>query len=325
MQEKAILPVKEGPEIQKTSEKNPQWVAEKQMQSQNPLLKFTPLLEKNPLFEQRELKKGEVLFDEWKIDTKLYIIKEWSLSVEKYTTNERTHTKQLAILKSWEFVWENGLNWNPKPKEAKIVCLEDARLLQIDLKMDLKKFLEDNPSIGFELMKHIIVETNNRLNEVNRLFAANYELEKTINNLKSIDLKGIFMILERIKAILDVDYILYFEKHAVLENFLTLRYDSRSPNKMLDQIFEKKWYFLDLDELYLEANISKDDTIIINKISIWSEIYGYLILWREKRWFDGSDKKILSSTSNSLAWIIKKYLWDKDEKNKLYISEMNKH
>jgi hypothetical protein len=34
------------------------------MQSQNPLLKFTPLLEKNPLFEQRELKKGEVLFDE---------------------------------------------------------------------------------------------------------------------------------------------------------------------------------------------------------------------------------------------------------------------
>jgi hypothetical protein len=106
--------------------------------------------------------------------------------------------------------------------------------------MDLKKFLEDNPSIGFELMKHIIVETNNRLNEVNRLFAANYELEKTINNLKSIDLKGIFMILEKIKAILDVDYILYFEKHPVLENFLTLRYDSRSPNKMLDQTFEKQ-------------------------------------------------------------------------------------
>jgi len=48
------------------------------------------------------------------------------------------------------------------------------------------------------------------------------------------------MILEKVKAILDVDYILYFEKNKVLENFLTLRYDSRTPNKMLDLTFEKK-------------------------------------------------------------------------------------
>lgn len=290
----------------------------------SPLLKYSSFFEKSPLFEEKNLKKWEILFDEGNIDSNLYIIKKWILSVEKYTTNEKTHSKQLALLKSGDFVWENGLSSSIKPKEAKIICIEDAQLLQIDLKQDLKKFWEENPSIGFELLRHIITETNQRLSETNKLFASHYELEKTIQNLKNIDLKWIFMILEKVKAILDVDYILYFEKNKVLENFLTLRYDSRTPNKMLDLTFEKKWIFIDLDELYLEANISQDDEILINKISIWNEIFGYLILWRETRAFDGSDKKLLWSTSNSLAWVIKKYLWDKEEQNKFYISEMKK-
>lgn len=322
MEEKNISPLEKNQEttISLASKKEVSvWHAEK-----NPLLKHAQILEKSPLFEQKFLQKWEVLFDEWSIDNKLYIIKKGLLSVEKYTTNEKKYTKQLAILKNGDFVGENGMNLEAKPKEAKIICIEDAELLQIDLKNDLKKFIEENPSIGFEILKHVIVETNKRLSEINKLFASNYELEKTINALKIIDIKAIFMVLEKIQSILDVDYILFFEKHAIMDHLLTLRYDSRFPGKMQDKIFEKQWPFIDLDTLCEEANISKDDQIIINKLSLWDEIYGYIILWREKRSFDGSDKKILSWASNSLAGIVKKYLWDKEEKNKLYISEMKK-
>jgi hypothetical protein len=114
---------------------------------------------------------------------------------------------------------------------------------------------------------------------------------------------------------------LYFEKHTIMENFLTLRYDTRQSNKMLDLVFERKWYFLDLDELYEQANIKQEDRVVINKINIGDEVYWFLILWRESRTFSGSDKKIFISVANSLAWILKKFFADKESRDRLYIRE----
>jgi hypothetical protein len=99
---------------------------------------------------------------------------------------------------------------------------------------------------------------------------------------------------------------------------LTLKYDSRKPWKMLDLIFERRWYFLDLDELYEKVNIPKEDQIIINKISIWEEVYGFLIIWRENNIFLDSDKKMIYGISNSLAWVVKKYILDKENKSKTF-------
>ena len=179
--------------------------------------------------------------------------------------------------------------------------------------------------IWYELLKHVIVETNKRLLEANKMIASNYEIEKTINALNKIDLKSIFWLIDKIKDIVDVDYIIYLEKHPVMDGFLQLKYDSRFKNKLQEKVFEKKWNFLDLDELYTWCNIKKDDSVIVNKISIWDEIYWYLLIWREKRSFDWSDKKIFSSITNSLAWILKKFISDKDLKNQTYISEMKNY
>jgi ABC-type multidrug transport system fused ATPase/permease subunit len=54
-------------------------------------------------------------------------------------------------------------------------------------------------------------------------------MEQVINTIKEVDTKTILGIFERIKNIVDSDYILYFEKHIVMENILTLKYDSRKP------------------------------------------------------------------------------------------------
>lgn len=291
---------------------------------QNSLLNYCNIFETSPLFETKTIHKWEVLFDEWAIDNNLYIIKKWLLSVEKYTTNDRTETKQLALLKSGDFLWEASLEKGNQPKEALIKALDKSEILVIDAKDDLKKFIEENPTIGYEMLKHIIITTNERLLEANKLITTNYEIEKAINAMKEVNHKNIFWLIDTFKNITDIDYILYFEKHQVMENFLTLKYDSRQPNKMQDIIFERSGYFLNLDELFSECNIHPDDKIIINKLSIWNEVFGYLIFGREKRSFTGSDKKIFSSLSNSLAWIIKKLFSDKDLKNKLYIEEMKK-
>ena len=190
--------------------------------------------------------------------------------------------------------------------------------------MSMKKFIEENPSVWYDLLKHIIVETNERLWEANKLITSHYEIEKAINSMKEINAKNIFLLIDKIKDIVDADYILYFEKHQIMESFLTLKYDSRYPNKMQDKIFERSGYFLNLDALFDECNINPEDKIVINKLSIGNEIFWYLIFGREKRAFTGSDKKTFSSLCNSLAWIMKKLLTDKETKNKIYIEEMKK-
>lgn len=296
----------------------------KDVLKQNTLLNHIDTFEKSPLFETLSIEKWELLFDEWASDNNLYIIKKWLLSVEKYTTTQRQDTKQLATLKTWDFLWEASMDKGSTKKEALIKALEKTEVLAIDAKKDLKKFIEENPSIWYELLKHIITETNKRLLESNKIITTNYEIEKQVKALTSIDRKSIFGLIDKIKMIADVDYILYVEKHQVLDNFFTLKYDSRQPNKMLDEVFERKWYFLDLDDFFKRANITKDDQIIINKLSIGNEIYGYLILGREKRAFSGSDKKIFTSITNSFVWVLKKFFTDKEDMNKVYISEMKK-
>lgn len=288
----------------------------------NALLHYLPIFEKSPLFETINIKKWDLLFNEWMIDTHLYIIKKWLLSVEKYTTSAKKETKQLATLKTWDFLWEWSLNDASMTKEALIIALENSEILAIDSKNNIKKFIEENPSIWYELLKYIIVDTNKRLLESNKIITTNYEIDKSIKALTIIDTKNIFILIDKIKLIADVDYILYLEKHQIMENFFTLKYDSRQPSKMQDMIFEKKGYFLDLNELFEKTNICTDDLFIINKLNIWSEVYGYLIFGREKRSFSGSDKKVFTSISNSFAWVLKKFITDKENKNKLYLTEM---
>lgn len=291
---------------------------------QNSLLHYCDVFEKSPFFEKKTIQKWQLLFDEWSHDSNLYIIKKWLLSVEKYTTGDKTDTKQLAILKTGDFLWEASLAKNIWQKEALIKALETSEVLQIDAGKDMKKFIEENPSVWYDLLKHIIVETNERLWEANKLITSHYEIEKAINSMKEINAKNIFLLIDKIKNIVDADYILYFEKHQIMESFLTLKYDSRHPNKMQDKIFERSGYFLNLDALFDECEINPKDKIVINKLSIGNEIFWYLIFWREKRSFTGSDKKTFSSLCNSLAGIMKKLVSDKETKNKIYIEEMKK-
>ncbi len=282
------------------------------------LTKYLDFFEKSDFFEKKELQKWSLLFKEWGIDNNLYIVKKWLLSIEKSLANTK-ETKQLATLKTWDFFGEWSIDASDLKKEVMVKALEDSTLLFIDWKNWLQKFIEKNPITWYSLLKHIIITTNQRLLESNKIITNNYEIEKYINSLKVINLKNVFWLIDKIKDILNVEYILYFEKHQVMESFLTLRYDSREANKMQEKVFERAWYFLNLDELFLECNVDQKDKIIVNKLSIWNEIFWYLILVRKNNLFNESDKKSFSSIANSLSWVIKKLFVDKEQRDKIYV------
>ena len=57
--------------------------------------------------------------------------------------------------------------------------------------------------------------------------------------------------MDKIEEIIRVDHIIFLEKNPVLNNYLTLKYDSRKKGKLLDEIIEITDNKLELLELKL--------------------------------------------------------------------------
>lgn len=310
---------KKNPHIEINSEYIPEVF--KQTKEEKPLLEYLSLFENDPRFQKKTLKKGELLFDEWDVDNFFYIIVTGMLIVEKYTTMDRTRTKMLAFLKPGDFVGESSLSGKKEPKEARIKALEQSTLLYIDGKEGMKEFILSHGEDGYEFLKILITEGNKRLKYANIMITIHYEIEKLITHLKDVNMKSLFNIIQHMHSIIQVDYILYFEKHPVLENYLILRYDSRYPGTFLDMVFEQTEYFLNLDLLYSQVHIHQEDYILINKIHLGEEVFWFFIFGRKQEMFSETDKKILLSMVHSLAGIIKKIFLEREERDKNYLSD----
>lgn len=264
-------------------------------------------------FKQKKLLAWELVFKEWDLNENLYIIVSWKVSIEKYTTTEKTETKELAILKEMDFFWEASMNADTK-KEASVKVLEEAELLYINWNEWLKNFLEKYPIEWFELLKFVIFATNSRLHKANRLVTASYEIVKSIISIETINYKNIFLIIDKIKLITGYDYILYFELNPVLKNFLVLKYDTRDKWKMKDLVIER-WQMTTLQEL--DEIVLKDNNFV-QKLNIWKLDLWFMIFWK-KTGFTDEDKKIIITISSSLTWLLKQKEINKEEVNKKYM------
>lgn len=271
-----------------------------------------------PLFVRLKLTSKEVLFDEWDTDRNLYIVTKGHISIEKYTSSEKKKSKQLSVLKPGDFFWEWSLAGNTK-KDVIARSIWDTEIIALKWEEWLNELIEKYPKLWKELLIEIINITNRRLLDSNMQVTANYEINMEINRIWEINRKSIFNLIERFRIIINCDYILYLEKHNIVENVLVLRYDTRYPSKMLDTIFEKKGAFLDLDELHDRANIWKTDVIIVNKVNIWDDVLGYIVLGRKNWLFSDNEKKITKSVSNSMAWVIKQFLNRREQWDRTYL------
>jgi len=279
-------------------------------------------LQSSGLFETVSLKKGDVIFDEWEIDNNLYIVVSWKVDVVKYTTSERSSIKKLATLVKMDFFWEAGLSTQDEPKKVKLLASSDSELLKIHASEWMEKFIEKYPSEWLWLLKHIIYITNKRLNRNNRQIAADYELNLEINNILKVTLRSIFHIIDRIKAIIECDYIVFFEHNMAIEDYYTLKYDTRSSLGFKDISLEIK----DPENPHILKDIEGIDFSPFNtivKLSIGERKLGFLVVWRKNNIFNENEKNMLVSMGNSLSWIIKQKETLEEERNKSYIKENN--
>ena len=64
------------------------------------------------------------------------------------------------------------------------------------------------------------------MNESNYLITSTYKISTEIINLNKITSKSIFDLITKLRDTVRVDYILYFEKNPVMDNYLILKYDT---------------------------------------------------------------------------------------------------
>ncbi|MDQ7009797.1 MAG: cyclic nucleotide-binding domain-containing protein [Candidatus Gracilibacteria bacterium] len=248
-------------------------------------------------FKEKTLNRGELLFDEGKIDDNLYFIVSGKLSIEKYTTIEKKDKKQLAIIKGGDFLGEGALS-ESNIKEVSVLALEETIILYIDAKKDFLKLMEKDPQLAKDILVQIISITNKRTLDSNKYIASVYEINKNINNIKQINYLEIFKILNKINLILKGDYILYLETNPIDDKYLSLKYDSRKNLKMQDILVKKGHYRLE------EIGIEKDDRIIVKEIKIANEHLGNIIVGKKDN-FSQNEKRIFLAMINSLSGVLK--------------------
>lgn len=260
-------------------------------------------LENSWFFQIKTLKKWEVLFYEWDIDDNLYIIKKWELFIEKYTNSDHIETKILAKLWDNEIFWEWAL-WESAPKQVKIVANTDTILIYIEAKKSFEDFLQKHTKKGIELLSSIIYISNKRLLESNFLITSSYKINKYISEITEFNNRNLFNIIDELSKTIDSDYVIYIEKNPVINDILTIKYDTRKEWKMQQLIFES-W------NKELEANIILEQWIIldkhnhIEKLINWNEIIWYLVIWNATKKFNDAQKKSITTVSVGIAWFIK--------------------
>ena len=210
-------------------------------------------------------------------------------------------SKLLALLEPEEIFGEAALN-NNFPKNVSIQASSNAKLLKIDAWEDFEKFLAEHPTACFELLKEIIDSSNKRVSKWNMVITATAEISKQIRELKNVDYKSIFWILNDTRLSIPCNRIIYIEKHPSLDGYYVVRYDTKSKNKLLSEVIESNNFIL---SNFDSSEISLEKFNTTEKLEIWWETIGYLVYCRKAADFQTDDLKIISSISPLLAGIIK--------------------
>ena len=266
----------------------------------------------NKYFKSKSLKTWEILFDEWEIDKNIYVVEKGKVKVEKYFSSEKKEKKLLAVLWKNSIFWEGSI-FNNHPKEVVISAIWETKLYFIKSK-DFRNFVKENTEIAVDFLSQIINLSNKRLLEANFLLTSNYKISKMISEEIEFSNKNLFDIIDEFCSIIKAKYIIYVEINQVLENYATVRYDSRIQWKLLDKVVELKNSKIDLENLK-EFEVWEKNMIL--ELKNGNKIIWFFIIWEdEKVEFSESQKKSINSIWVLLSGFIKKKQYFQNEKNK---------
>jgi hypothetical protein len=276
-------------------------------------------LQQNPFFQEKSFQRNDIVFDEWAIDTCLYVVIEWEFLIEKHISSNDSELKELALLHKGDIFWEWSFS-QVVPKEVRIRAVKEGKLLFIDIAKDMENCLQQFPALSLQILKEIISLTNKRLLVSNKEATVNYEITKQINAIETIDTKWLTWLFDSISKIYRSDYLLYLEKKEFIEHTLVIRYDTRDPWKFQNKVITFPDDFK--KDVLEESGINLWKNTLIQKISIWKIVLGYIVFWNKETDFTDSDRRSAHSIANNLVWVLRQKKLLDEERDRNYIKNI---
>jgi hypothetical protein len=108
-----------------------------------------------------------------------------------------------------------------------IIISLNERLLDMDNHIN-RLNLKTDFDIDKELLE-LDSHTKNRVEELDNYIISVYEIDKFISELVVFDNSNFFKLINKFNQVISSQFILYIEKNPIVENYYTLKYDSRFP------------------------------------------------------------------------------------------------
>ena len=125
---------------------------------------LTPLVS---IAHERQCEEGEVLFEEGSEATRVYILLEGKVTIDVALSSRPEHITVALLSQPGQIVgWSGSVAQTSYTASAR--CKQASRLLTLDGK-EFMDALEDNPSLGFIVMRRIADTISNRLRNIQRV------------------------------------------------------------------------------------------------------------------------------------------------------------
>lgn len=175
---------------------------------------------------KRLLSDKEHVFDVGE-DPNFYIITSGSVIILRDTaTGEK---KEIGRAYAGSFLGEGVLFGRMQKETSAIAAGERTEVVAITLE-DLKFLEERSAKDVVELYRHVLETTNFRLLEAGKELANLYELTEKINELSQNREQGFINIVKYLKRALRTKYIIYVERHPVVQELYVYKFNSTFPS-----------------------------------------------------------------------------------------------
>ena len=143
-------------------------------------------------------------------------------------------TKIIGNISAGQIIGE-GILMGRTTKQVDIMVSSPSATVAYLTIEDIDRLRIESPMDVMDIYHHIITLTNARLIETNRELAILYEMSEKIHVQSPQGLAGFFECVRTLHATLGVRSIFYAERHPIVENFYSYRFDSRFPSVRVNE------------------------------------------------------------------------------------------
>lgn len=273
---------------------------------ENPIIGYLDMFDKTWKKRKRIIQSGEALFEPGD-DPHMYLVTKWVLVILRETSSGEK--REIGTVYPGSFMGE-GILFGRNRKDVSAIAKTYGVEAFAVTKKDIDALKDKEPKAMIDLYEYVIEVTNKRLLDTGEELATIYEATNSLSNLAELTEKweaDFSDLLQELKGLMGVDYIIFVEQHPAIPGLFAYKYDTKNTDKK--PINQKAGVEINtnLSGMVHGTTIrwvwAKDAAYAL-PLKQWEQLKGFFILGKEKGLFTDNQIRVYKNLSLSLASIV---------------------